>query len=134
MTTEEIRSAEVTLPEVPGILSASDVLASGHAIAAVQRPDGMIPWFEGGHCDPWNHVEAAMALTVCGLVDEAVDAYRWLAGRQLGDGSWFNYYQGRHRQGPPARYERVRLPGGRCVAPPPDHRRRGVPRRVVADH
>ena len=54
----------------------------------------MIPWFEGGHCDPWNHVEAAMALTVCGLVDEAVDAYRWLAGRQLGDGSWFNYYQG----------------------------------------
>ena len=54
----------------------------------------MIPWFEGGHCDPWNHVEAAMALTVCGLVDEAVDAYRWLARRQLPDGSWFNYYQG----------------------------------------
>ena len=35
-----------------------------------------------------------MALTVCGLVDEAVDAYRWLARRQLPDGSWFNYYQG----------------------------------------
>ena len=54
----------------------------------------MIPWFEGGHCDPWNHVEAAMALTVCGLVNEAMDAYRWLASRQLPDGSWFNYYQG----------------------------------------
>ncbi len=92
MTTEEIRSA--TLPEVPGILSSSDVLATGHAIAEVQRHDGQIPWFEGGHCDPWNHVEAAMALTVCGLVDEAVDAYRWLARRQLPDGSWFNYYQG----------------------------------------
>ena len=26
----------------------------------------MIPWFPGGHCDPWNHVEAAMALTVVG--------------------------------------------------------------------
>ena len=92
MTTEEIRSA--TLPEVPGILTSADVLATGHAIAAVQRHDGQIPWFEGGHCDPWNHVEAAMALTVCGLVDEAVDAYRWLARRQLPDGSWFNYYQG----------------------------------------
>ena len=94
MTTEEIRSAEVTLPEVPGILSGSDVLATGHAIAEVQRHDGMIPWFDGGHCDPWNHVEAAMALTVCGLVDEAMDAYRWLVGRQLPDGSWFNYYRG----------------------------------------
>ena len=92
MTTEEIRSA--TLPEVPGILTSAEVLATGQAIAAVQRHDGQIPWFEGGHCDPWNHVEAAMALTVCGLVDEAVDAYRWLARRQLPDGSWFNYYQG----------------------------------------
>ena len=35
-----------------------------------------------------------MALTVCGLVDEAMAAYRWLADRQLPDGSWFNYYQG----------------------------------------
>ena len=27
----------------------------------------MIPWFPGGHCDPWNHVESAMALDVAGL-------------------------------------------------------------------
>ena len=27
------------------------------SIAEVQLHDGMIPWFEGGHCDPWNHVE-----------------------------------------------------------------------------
>ena len=92
MTTEEIRSA--TVPEVPGVLTSADVLASGQAIAAIQRHDGQIPWFVGGHCDPWNHVEAAMALTVCGLVDEAVDAYRWLARQQMPDGSWFNYYQG----------------------------------------
>ena len=58
MTTEEIRSmrsiraAQVTIPEVPGILTASDVLATAHAIAEVQRHDGMIPWFEDGHCDP----------------------------------------------------------------------------------
>ena len=49
------------------MLSSSDVLATAHAIADVQRADGMIPWFEGGHCDPWNHVEAAMALSACGL-------------------------------------------------------------------
>jgi hypothetical protein len=56
--------------------------------------DGQIPWFPGGHCDPWNHVEAAMALTVTGYVDEARAAYRWLGEHQLGDGSWFNYYVG----------------------------------------
>jgi hypothetical protein len=94
MTAEDIRAAQVVIPEVPGILSSSDVLATGHAIAAVQQRDGMIPWFEGGHCDPWNHVEAAMALTVCGLVPEAMEAYRWLVRRQLPDGSWFNYYRG----------------------------------------
>ena len=94
MTAEDIRSAQITIPEVSGILTSRDVRATAHAIAEVQRHDGMIPWFEGGHCDPWNHVEAAMALTVCGLVGEAMDAYRWLASRQLPDGSWFNYYQG----------------------------------------
>ena len=29
-------------------------------------PSGMIPWFPGGHADPWNHVEAAMALDLGG--------------------------------------------------------------------
>ncbi len=79
-------------PEVPGVLSAAQVHSSGRAIAAVQRQDGMIPWFPGGHCDPWNHVEATMALTLCGLLDEAEAAFEWLAANQLPDGSWFNYY------------------------------------------
>jgi Prenyltransferase and squalene oxidase repeat len=92
--TAEDLCPSVSLPEVPGILGAADVMATARAIAALQRPEGMIPWFEGGHCDPWNHVEAAMALSVCGLIDEAVAAYRWLARCQLPDGSWFNYYQG----------------------------------------
>ncbi len=90
MTTEQTRAA--TVPFAPGVLSAGDVLASAHTIAAVQRGNGMIPWFDGGHCDPWNHVEAAMALSVCGLVAEAERAYLWLADSQLADGSWFNYY------------------------------------------
>lgn len=86
------RSVSVAVPEVAGVLSASDVLASAHTIAEVQRPDGMIPWFEGGHSDPWNHVEAAMALSVCGMHAEAEAAYEWLADTQLSGGSWFNYY------------------------------------------
>jgi hypothetical protein len=52
----------------------------------------MIPWFEGGHCDPWNHVEAAMALTVAGFRREALLAYQWLVDAQLPEGAWFNYY------------------------------------------
>ncbi len=38
MTTEELRTAESTVPEVPGILTSADVLASGHAIATVAAP------------------------------------------------------------------------------------------------
>ncbi len=74
----------VSVPEVPGVLTASEVLATAQSIAEVQRDDGMIPWFPGGHCDPWNHVEAAMALTVCGLHAEAERAYQWLAEHPAG--------------------------------------------------
>jgi len=81
-----------TLPEVPGILSAEEISLTADSLVALQRRSGMIPWFDGGHCDPWNHVEAAMALSVCGRIKEAEAAYRWLSDVQLGDGSWFNYY------------------------------------------
>ncbi|MGO9027121.1 MAG: prenyltransferase [Acidimicrobiales bacterium] len=81
-----------SIPEVTGVMSAAQVVDTARSIVALQRPDGMIEWFPGGHCDPWNHVEAAMALTVAGLDDEADRAYRWLVDTQLPDGSWFNYY------------------------------------------
>ena len=54
----------------------------------------MIPWFPGGHADPWNHVEAAMALIVGGRRLEAERAFEWLVARQRADGSWHNYYVG----------------------------------------
>lgn len=92
MTFDARRDATALVPEVPGVLTAGDVYRSGCAIAAVQRPDGMIPWFPGGHCDPWNHVESTMALTLCGLLEAAEAAFDWLAATQLADGSWFNYY------------------------------------------
>jgi hypothetical protein len=61
-------------------------------IASVQQPDGMIPWFAGGHGDPWNHVEAAMALTAGGRITEAEAAYEWLVRMQRPDGAWHQYY------------------------------------------
>lgn len=82
------------LQGVPGILTEDEVALSARYLAELQVPSGQIPWFPGGHCDPWNHVECAMALTVAGHVDAARAAYDWLATHQLGDGSWFNYYVG----------------------------------------
>ena len=53
----------------------------------------MIPWFPGGHCDPWNHVETAMALDVAGRRAEAERGLR-LAGRHASapTASWHQYY------------------------------------------
>ncbi|MFC3449133.1 prenyltransferase [Amycolatopsis speibonae] len=62
-------------------------------IAAVQRPDGGIPWQAGGHLDPWNHIEAAMGLDVAGMHAEAEAAYDWLARTQRADGSWAAEYR-----------------------------------------
>ena len=56
---------------IAGVLSADEVRQSARALARLQRPSGMIPWFPGGHCDPWNHVETAMALDVAGFHAEA---------------------------------------------------------------
>jgi hypothetical protein len=61
-------------------------------IASVQLPNGMIPWFPGGHADPWNHTEAAMALMLAGRRVEAERAFDWLAATQLPDGTWCRYH------------------------------------------
>ena len=57
--------------------------ATAAYILKVQRPWGEIPWFEGGHTDPWDHVEAAMGLSIAGENEAAHLAYRWLAENQL---------------------------------------------------
>ncbi|WP_405180528.1 prenyltransferase [Nocardia sp. NBC_01377] len=76
------------LPFVPGVLSRRQSLRTGESIAAEQEPSGAIPWFGGGHTDPWDHIESAMALSATGLLDEAKAAYRWSASTQRPDGSW----------------------------------------------
>lgn len=58
-----------------------------------QQSDGSVPWFDGGHADPWDHVEAAMGLSIGGEHEAAKKAYHWLANTQLSDGSWWAAYQ-----------------------------------------
>jgi hypothetical protein len=82
------------LPEVPGILTAAEVAQTVDAIASVQQPDGNIPWVPGGQTDPWNLVEAAMALDVGSKYAEAERAYEWLTSMQHPTGSWHAYYTG----------------------------------------
>lgn len=84
----------MTLPQVDGVLTAEAIAETVDAIAQIQLPDGNIPWFPDGHTDPWNLVEAAMALDVGGRHHEAERAYEWLRSMQRPDGGWHAYYIG----------------------------------------
>ena len=84
---ERLASKAGWVPEVPGVLSADQVRATGAAIATEQQASGAIGWPDG-HVDAWNHIECAMALTACGLHEQARRAYGWLARTQQRDGSW----------------------------------------------
>ena len=56
-------------------------------IAATQKENGEIPWSRGDKTDPWDHVEAAMGLTIGGDYARARQAYEWMRRMQLEDGS-----------------------------------------------
>ena len=75
-------------PALDGVLTAHEVAATAASIAAMQEPDGAVPWTVGEHTDVWNHVEAAMALLVGGEVEAAHRAYDWCLATQREDGSW----------------------------------------------
>ncbi|MGY1814811.1 prenyltransferase [Blastococcus sp. SYSU D00820] len=81
------------LPELPGVLAGEQVRVTVGWIAAQQDADGALPWFRGGQLDPWDSVEAAMALDVGGEHERAAAAYRWLARQQRPDGSWAAEYR-----------------------------------------
>jgi hypothetical protein len=75
-----------------GVLERREIEQTVAGIAAIQRPDGSIPWFHSDKTDPWDHVESAMALDAVGRSGPAAGAYRWLADRQNSDGSWYANY------------------------------------------
>jgi hypothetical protein len=57
-------------------------------ILARQKPSGEIPWGTEGKMDPWDHIHAAMGLTVMGYRAEARAAFRYLARIQEPNGAW----------------------------------------------
>ncbi len=76
-------------------LTPDAIAETAATIVAVQEPDGAIPWYPGGHTDPWDHLECAMALRIAGRPDtiEAVDAaWEWIRHTQRDDGSWATSY------------------------------------------
>lgn len=82
----------MSISRAPRLLTVGELAITADSIEACQLPSGMIPWFDGGHCDPWNHVETAMALATVGRLAAAERAYEWLRQTQLADGAWYNYY------------------------------------------
>ena len=62
-------------------------------LRSCQQDDGAIRWFDSGKLDPWDHTEAAMALSIIGDLSNAKRAYRWLRKHQAENGSWqANYF------------------------------------------
>src|ERR1044072_6623752 len=76
------------VPYVEGLLSAPQVLQTAASIAAMQEPDGAVPWTVGEHTDVWNHIESAMALLVGGQELASDRAFQWCLDTQREDGSW----------------------------------------------
>ena len=75
------------------MLSRKQRAESVASIARLQIGSGLVLWSEGGHADPWNHVETAMALDAGDHHEAARLAYAWLANSQRADGSWHQYYE-----------------------------------------
>ena len=61
-------------------------------ILSVQKKDGSIPWELDEKLDPWDHIEAAMGLSIGRKQQEAKKAFLWLKDNQLSDGSWYAEY------------------------------------------
>ena len=73
---------------MPGVLTPAQCRQTARSIADTQESSGAIPWSDGGHTDPWDHVENAMALTTAGLLEPARAAFEWCRTTQRQDGSW----------------------------------------------
>ena len=61
-------------------------------IIEVQRADGLIPWFEDGPWDSWNHAECVMALGVAGEQAAARAGLEALVAVQRADGAFLSEY------------------------------------------
>ena len=80
------------LPDLDDIVSAQQLSRTVDHLESLQLPNGMIQWYPGGHADPWNHTEAAMALALGGRREQAERGFDWLRSIQRKDGAWHQYY------------------------------------------
>jgi hypothetical protein len=78
----------VPRPDLSVLPQQADLEQTAIALAEDQLPSGEIPWFPGGHTDPWDHVECAMAMTVGRNFEAAIKAYEWLRRTQADNGGW----------------------------------------------
>lgn len=80
-----------------GSISIPDLfLETADYIASVQLESGAIPWFKGHLLDPWDHVEAAMGLSIAGHHENARNALEWMVKIQEKDGGFWPAYEGNH--------------------------------------
>ena len=109
------------------------LLGNGRAIAGCQHESGAIPWFPDGPTDPWDHVQAAMGLTVTGFTDEAERAYDWLRTSQRADGTWGSRYVGDALHDPTTDANYCAYVATGVFAPLAGDGRQRLPRADVAD-
>ncbi len=74
-------------------VSPVDLDSAAELILSTQKENGEIPWFAGGKTDPWDHVESAMGLAICGHLGAAEKAYEWLVENRLKNGVWYASYK-----------------------------------------
>ncbi len=74
------------------MLSATERELTLDYLANLQRPNGMVPWFDGGHSDIWNHCEAVIAFFLGGRIEHGLAGLDWVRERQHRDGSFAHYY------------------------------------------
>jgi hypothetical protein len=87
------RDSSATDLAITGVLDAGQVYETLDRIAEAQQRDGCIPWYPGHHADPWDHVEATMALDLGGRHLEVERAWDWLLRTQRADGAFAFYYR-----------------------------------------
>lgn len=75
-------------------LSTDHFETTGEWIAHRQEDGGILPWVPGGKFDPWDHVHAAMGLTLVQKYEEARSALRYLTEIQEGNGGWVAEWDG----------------------------------------
>ncbi|MEI2639209.1 MAG: hypothetical protein V9F03_09470 [Microthrixaceae bacterium] len=80
------------LVDIDDVVTAEQLTATTQAVAEWQLPNGMVPWFPGGHADVWNHTEALMALMLGDNRSGAERGFEWLQSIQREDGAWHQYY------------------------------------------